>query len=53
MQEQGKHCMESLDPAFASNAKPGDFIVAGTDFGCGSSTPARLAKERQAVSSNS
>lgn len=38
--EQGKHCMESLDPGFAAKAQPGDIIVAGKNFGCGSSTPA-------------
>ena len=42
-QEQGKHCMEALDPEFSSKAKPGDFIVAGTNFGCGSSTPAHYS----------
>lgn len=42
-QEQGKHCMEALDPGFAAKVKPGDFIVAGTNFGCGSSTPAHYS----------
>lgn len=42
-QDQGRHCMESLDPDFAKKAKPGDFIVAGKNFGCGSSTPAHYA----------
>lgn len=41
--EQGRHCMETLDPEFPKNAQPGDFIVAGKNFGCGSSTPAHYA----------
>ena len=32
-----KHCMEGLDPDFSEKCKKGDFIVAGTNFGCGSS----------------
>ncbi len=40
-EEQAKHCMESLDPGFAAKAKPGDILVAGRNFGCGSSTPAQ------------
>lgn len=31
------HCMEGLDPEFNEKCKNGDFIVAGTNFGCGSS----------------
>lgn len=42
-QEQGKHCMESLDPEFGSKAQPGDIIVAGKNFGSGSSTPAHYS----------
>lgn len=32
-----QHCMEDADPEFASKVRPGDFIVAGVNFGCGSS----------------
>jgi len=32
-----KHCMEDADPSFPSKVKPGDIIVAGKNFGCGSS----------------
>ncbi|NPA15511.1 MAG: 3-isopropylmalate dehydratase small subunit [Deferribacteres bacterium] len=35
--ELAKHCMEDADPEFASKVKEGDIIVAGENFGCGSS----------------
>lgn len=31
------HAMEGADPAFASSVRQGDIIIAGTNFGCGSS----------------
>jgi methanogen homoaconitase small subunit len=31
------HAMEGIDPEFAKKVKPGDIIVAGTNFGYGSS----------------
>jgi 3-isopropylmalate dehydratase small subunit len=35
--ELAKHAMEGLDPNFAEKAKSGVIIVAGKNFGCGSS----------------
>jgi 3-isopropylmalate/(R)-2-methylmalate dehydratase small subunit len=35
--ELAQHCMEDLDPDFLKTVKPGDIIVAGSNFGCGSS----------------
>jgi 3-isopropylmalate/(R)-2-methylmalate dehydratase small subunit len=35
--ELAKHCLENIDPDFVARVQPGDIIVAGTNFGCGSS----------------
>ena len=35
--ELAKHAMEDIDPDFIAAVQPGDIIVAGDDFGCGSS----------------
>jgi len=36
-EELAKYCMEDADPKFVKNMTPGDIIVAGENFGCGSS----------------
>lgn len=35
--ELARHCMEDADPGFPAKVGPGDIIVAGKNFGCGSS----------------
>jgi len=35
--ELARHCMEDIDPSFAANVRNGDIVVAGENFGCGSS----------------
>lgn len=32
-----QHCLEGADPTFVERMSPGDIVVAGTNFGCGSS----------------
>ena len=36
-EELAKHCMEDADAGFVAKMTPGDIIVAGKNFGCGSS----------------
>lgn len=36
-QELAKHCMEDIDPTYVTRVRPGDIMVAGWNFGCGSS----------------
>lgn len=36
-EELAKHLFEGIRPEFAESVRPGDIIVAGTNFGCGSS----------------
>jgi len=35
--ELGRHCMEGVDPSFSESVSVGDVLVAGENFGCGSS----------------
>ena len=40
------HCLEALDPAFAASARPGDILVAGRNFGTGSSREQAVEAQR-------
>ncbi|MDH3742902.1 MAG: 3-isopropylmalate dehydratase [Hyphomicrobiales bacterium] len=37
IEELAGHCLESIDPDFAKSVQPGDVLVAGKNFGVGSS----------------
>ncbi len=37
MAEMARHCLESVDPDFAANVQDGDIVLAGANFGIGSS----------------
>ena len=37
VEEYSAHCMEALQPDFASRVRHGDIVVGGMNFGCGSS----------------
>jgi 3-isopropylmalate dehydratase small subunit len=45
MEELKKHTLESFRPEFPKEAKPGDILVAGRNFGCGSSRPGIVLRE--------
>ncbi len=36
-EQLAKYCLAGLDPGFVARVKPGDLLVAGHNFGCGSS----------------
>jgi len=37
VEDAAPHCLESVDPGFAGKVAPGDFVIAGGNFGLGSS----------------
>jgi 3-isopropylmalate dehydratase small subunit len=45
MEELKQHTMEAYRPEFAKEVKPGDILVAGRNFGCGSSRPGLVLRE--------
>lgn len=44
----GQYAMTGLDEAFPQRVRPGDFVVAGVNFGCGSSREAAVLALKQA-----
>ena len=44
-EELKKHTMEAYRPEFPAEVKPGDILVAGRNFGCGSSRPGLVLRE--------
>lgn len=45
--ELAKHCLETVDPRFAREVRPGDVVVAGRNFGMGSSREQAVMALRQ------
>jgi 3-isopropylmalate/(R)-2-methylmalate dehydratase small subunit len=45
MEELKQHTMEAYRPEFPKEVKPGDILVAGRNFGCGSSRPGLVLRE--------
>src|SRR3990170_7987240 len=48
MEDVGQYAMAGLDVTFTQRVKPGDFVVAGANFGCGSSREAAVIALKQA-----
>ena len=46
--EMAKHALEDLDPGFVERVKEGDLIVAGKNFGCGSSREQAVTSLKEA-----
>ena len=46
--EMAKHALEDLDPDFVDKVRPGDIIVAGKNWGCGSSREQAVTCLKQA-----
>jgi 3-isopropylmalate/(R)-2-methylmalate dehydratase small subunit len=50
-EEFGRHCMEGIDPDFHRKVRRGDILVAGRNFGCGSSRePAPMSIKASGIS---
>jgi 3-isopropylmalate/(R)-2-methylmalate dehydratase small subunit len=47
IEEIAQHCLEVVDPAFASSVRPGDVVIGGRNFGMGSSREQAPAALRQ------
>ena len=50
IEERAKYCMFSNRPDWAEQVRPGDIIIAGRNFGCGSSRPAAIQLKTLGIS---
>jgi 3-isopropylmalate/(R)-2-methylmalate dehydratase small subunit len=47
IEEIARHCLEAVEPSFAADVRPGDVVVAGRNFGAGSSREQAAAALKQ------